>query len=199
MGNYAHFSKDTGLWQESTEALWGSHDICLSLTWFTVGEITQLELLALSHAEAGGSIEKPQGDMAFLLIVPGKTIEGEMAFGLWWCGHNHTKLGSLPWMRWGRNLPCSLMGQLLMTRASMDACQRKGVSDFQTASHQNEAWTTKAIREAVHAAIRDAMACCTNIMQGAEATLQQPSGRWRLPVQNAPTLCSKLTGMVWRA
>ena len=32
-----------------------------------------------------------------------------------------------------------IMGQLLMTRASMDAHQRKEVSDFQMALHQNEA------------------------------------------------------------
>ena len=64
--------------------LWGFHDICPSLTRFKVQEIMQLELLALSHAGAGGSMEKPHGNMAFLLIVPRKTIEGEMAFRLVW-------------------------------------------------------------------------------------------------------------------
>ena len=44
----------------------------------------QLELLALSHVEAWENIEKPQGDMAFLLIVPGKTIEGGDGI---WAGH----------------------------------------------------------------------------------------------------------------
>ena len=82
MGNYAHFPKDPVMWEESTQAQWGAHNICPSLTQFKVGEITQLELLALSHAGAWGSIEKPQGDMAFLLIATGKTIEEEMAFGL---------------------------------------------------------------------------------------------------------------------
>ena len=47
-----------------------------------MGEITWPELLALSHTGTWGSIEKPQGDMTFLLIAPRKTIEGEMAFGL---------------------------------------------------------------------------------------------------------------------
>ena len=82
MGNYVQFSQDPGQWEESTQALWGSHDIILSLTWFKVAEIMQLELLALSHAEAWGNIKKPQGDMAFLLIVPRKNIKGEMAFRL---------------------------------------------------------------------------------------------------------------------
>ena len=82
MGNYAHFSQYPGQWEESTQVLWGSHNICPSLTWFKVGEITQLELLALSHTQAWGSIEKPQGNMAFLPIVLGKTIKGEMAFRL---------------------------------------------------------------------------------------------------------------------
>ena len=61
---------------------WGSHDICLSLTQFKVGEIKWPELLALSHAGTWKSIKKPHGNMAFLLIAPGKNIEGEMAFGL---------------------------------------------------------------------------------------------------------------------
>ena len=82
MGDYAYFSQYHGWWEELTEALWGSHDICPSLMQFKVEEITQLELLALSHAWAWGSMEKPYGDVAFLLIAPGKTIEGEMAFGL---------------------------------------------------------------------------------------------------------------------
>ena len=66
-----------------------------------------------------------------------------------------------------------IMGQLLMTRASMDAFQRKEVSDFQTALHQNEARSTEAIREAealCAAAIREAKACCANIIQDANAT-----------------------------
>ena len=40
------------------------------------------------------------------------------------------------------------MGCLLITRSSLDAHQRKQVSDFETALHQNEAKTTEAIREA---------------------------------------------------
>ena len=45
-------------------------------------DVTWSELLALSHAGAWGDTEKPQHDMAYLLIALGKTIKGEMAFGL---------------------------------------------------------------------------------------------------------------------
>ena len=51
------------------------------------------------------------------------------------------------------------MGSLLMTRSSLDTHQRKQVSDFETALHQNEAEATEAIRKAkAHcgAAIREA-------------------------------------------
>ena len=82
MVDYAHFAKDPGQWEELTQMLWGSHNICPFLTWFKMQEIMQLELLALSHRRALGNIEKTQGDIAFLLIEPRKTIEGEMAFGL---------------------------------------------------------------------------------------------------------------------
>ena len=56
--------------------LWGSHHICPSLTLFKMGEITWPEVLALFHAGAWGSIEKPEGNIAFLLIAPRKTIKG---------------------------------------------------------------------------------------------------------------------------
>ena len=65
------------------------------------------------------------------------------------------------------------MGQLLTTRASMDAHQRKEVCDFQMALHQMRPKPTKIIREAeaVHAtAIREAKAHCANIIQDAETT-----------------------------
>ena len=54
------------------------------------------------------------------------------------------------------------MGQLLTTRVSIDAHCRKQVSDTETAFHQNEAQTTKAIK--------DAKAHCTTMIQNAEAT-----------------------------
>ena len=82
MGNYVHFSKAPSIWEESTQMLWGSHDICPSLSWFQVRDVTWSELLALSHAGEWGETENPQCDMAYLLIAPGKTIEGEMAFRL---------------------------------------------------------------------------------------------------------------------
>ena len=44
--------------------------------------VTQPELSALSHSGAWGDTEKFQGDLAFLLIAPEKTIQGEVAFSL---------------------------------------------------------------------------------------------------------------------
>ena len=55
---------------------------CPSLSWFQVRDMTQSELLALSHTGVWGDTEKPQRDMAYLLIAPDKTIEGEMVFRL---------------------------------------------------------------------------------------------------------------------
>ena len=40
------------------------------------------ELYALSHTGAWGDVEKLRCDMAFLLIVPDKTVKGERVFGL---------------------------------------------------------------------------------------------------------------------
>ena len=42
----------------------------------------------------------------------------------------------------------TVIGWLLTTRASMDDCQRRLVLDTETAFHQNEARTAKAIKEA---------------------------------------------------
>ena len=54
------------------------------------------------------------------------------------------------------------IGQLLMTRASMDACHRKQVSDTKASFCKNEAQKTEAIQEA--------KAQCTTMVQEAEAT-----------------------------
>ena len=82
MGEYTHFSKNPCLWEELTQMLWGSHDICPCLSQFQVRDMTRSELSALSHMGAWGDTQKPQCNMAYLLIAPGKTIKGEMAFGL---------------------------------------------------------------------------------------------------------------------
>ena len=82
MGDYAHFSRDPSLWEESTQILWGSHDICPFLSQFQVRDVTWSELLALCHVGVWGDAEKPQCDMVYLLIAPGMTVKGEMVFGL---------------------------------------------------------------------------------------------------------------------
>ena len=66
----------------------------------------------------------------------------------------------------------SAMGCLLMTRTSIGAHQRKQVSDFETAIHQNEAEATEAIRQAkvcCGSAIRVAEACCAADIREAES------------------------------
>ena len=82
-----------------------------------------------------------------------------------------------------------IMGQLLMNKASMDAHQRKEVSDFQMALCHNKAQTTKIIREAetVHAAaIREVKACCTSLIHNAEATCTST-------IRKAETTCMECT------
>ena len=80
----------------------GSHDLSPSLSQFQVREMTWLELLDLSHKGAWGDIEKPKHDMAFLLIVPDKTVKGERVFSLvavWLHPHqaHHSSLGEAVW------------------------------------------------------------------------------------------------------
>ena len=82
MRDFKHFSNDTSLWEWSTQVVWGAFNFCPSLSQFQVKDVTQSELLALSHVGAWGNSERPKCDMAFPLIVLGKTIKGEMAFGL---------------------------------------------------------------------------------------------------------------------
>ena len=60
----------------------GSHDLCPPLSQFQVREITLSELYAFSPASARGDAEKFKYYMAFLLIAPDKTVEGERVFGL---------------------------------------------------------------------------------------------------------------------
>ena len=52
------------------------------LSSFQVAQVTWQELSALSHTGAWGGQEKPNGDMAFILIAPGKVVGREMVFGL---------------------------------------------------------------------------------------------------------------------
>ena len=65
----------------------------------------------------------------------------------------------------------SAIGHVLMTRASIDAHQRKQVLDFETTIHQNEAQATEAIREVkarCGVAIREAETHCATTIREAE-------------------------------
>ena len=61
---------------------------------------------------------------------------------------------------------------LLMTRASLDVCKQKQVSDFEMALHQNKAKATKDIKESkAHCgvSIREVEAHCATLVREAEA------------------------------
>ena len=78
---YAFYIAELTLDNSHATFTWGCHDICPSLTCFHVALVTQPELSALSHSGAW-DVEKFWGDLAFLLIAPKKTIQGEVAFSL---------------------------------------------------------------------------------------------------------------------
>ena len=82
MCDYAYCAQDPNWWEESYQVLWGCHSICHPLTQFQVTQVTQSELSTLSHNEVWGGTKKFWRDLAFLLILPKRTIKGEMAFGL---------------------------------------------------------------------------------------------------------------------
>ena len=81
MGNFKHFCKDTSLWEWLTQAVWGALDFCPSLLQFQVRDVTQSELSASPMQGHGGILRDPNVTWV-LLIVLGRTFEGEMAFGL---------------------------------------------------------------------------------------------------------------------
>ena len=86
-----HISLETPAYGRSQPKCCGDLMISVpSLSQFQVRDVTQSELLALSHAGVWGDTEKPHQDMAYLLIALGKTVKGEMVFELavvWVCPH----------------------------------------------------------------------------------------------------------------
>ena len=82
MSDFSLLSTDMGLWDMSTKAIWGLLDFGLAIMWFQVHALMQTQLTALSQAGAWGNAEKPQQDMAFILIAPNLAIGCEWVFGL---------------------------------------------------------------------------------------------------------------------
>ena len=82
MNNYSHLAEDANRWEQTTEAMWGSHDICPLLSQFYVMAISQLCLSAMSWAKAWGDPKKPKLSIAYLLIVPAQLVEEERKFRL---------------------------------------------------------------------------------------------------------------------
>ena len=70
------------LWDPSTKATWGLPDFCPVVMQFQVHTIMQRQLTVLSQTGAWGDEEKPQQDMAFVLIAPSLAIGCKWVFSL---------------------------------------------------------------------------------------------------------------------
>ena len=82
MSEFSLLCDNINLWDPATEATLGSLDFCHGIRWFVVPTLTLTQLINLSQAGAWGDIEKPQHDIAFLMIVPSANIRDEQIFGL---------------------------------------------------------------------------------------------------------------------
>ena len=82
MNDYSHFAEDANRWEQTTEAMLGSHDICPLLSQFYEMAISQSCLLAISQAELWGDPKKPKLGTAYLPIALAQTAEEERIFRL---------------------------------------------------------------------------------------------------------------------
>ena len=69
MSDYTFFLKDPGCWGESYQSLCGHHDICLLLQQFHVAQVTQSELISLTHLKVWGDAKRFHSNVAFLLVA----------------------------------------------------------------------------------------------------------------------------------
>ena len=95
-------STDTSLWDPSTKATWGGLDFCPVVTQFQVCTIMQRQLTTPSQVGAWGDAEKPQQDMAFVLIAPSLVTRYDWVFGLtaMWVHPCHACLHTLAEVAW---------------------------------------------------------------------------------------------------
>ena len=82
MSDFLLLSTDIHLWEASTKAKWGLLNFCPAVMQSQVQAITPVQLVTLSQAGAWGEAEKPQWDMAFILIVPCTNTGCEWVFNL---------------------------------------------------------------------------------------------------------------------
>ena len=82
MNDYSHFAEDANRWEQTTEAMWGLHNICPLLSQFYVMVISQSCLSAISQAKALGDPKKPKLSMAYLLRVLAQVVEEDRIFWL---------------------------------------------------------------------------------------------------------------------
>ena len=95
--NYAYFAKDANRWDSMTEAIWGLHDICPSLTQFHISGITRVGLSTISQTGGWGNPKRLLQGMAYLLLVPWQEVKEKRRFGLvvGWVHPNQILLSSL--------------------------------------------------------------------------------------------------------
>ena len=82
MSDFALLSADASLWELVMKVRWRSHELCPVMTNFHVWMIMQAQLNTISESVALGDTEKPQWDMAFLLIMPRIAAGYKRVFGL---------------------------------------------------------------------------------------------------------------------
>ena len=102
--NYAYFAQDANRWDNVTEAFWGSHDICPSLTQFHISRITRADLSAISKAGRWGNPRS--NDKVWPLFCWCHHRRQKKQKGLAWWGYGSTSTNSFFPLsrRWQRNL-----------------------------------------------------------------------------------------------
>ena len=82
MRNFTLLSTDISLWEVSTRAKCGLLDFCPAEMHFQVQVIMLAQLNTLSQVGTWGDMEKPQWDMAFMLVAPSINAGCERVFGI---------------------------------------------------------------------------------------------------------------------
>ena len=82
MSKFSLLWTDATQWDPTTRPTLGSLEFCPMITQLQVHTIMQTQLTALSQAGAWGEVEKPQWDMAFLMIVPSNKAGSDQVFCL---------------------------------------------------------------------------------------------------------------------
>ena len=82
MSEFMLLSTDVSIWEASTKAKWGLLDFCPAAMHFQMWAIMPVQLNALSQVGAWWDVEKPQCDMAFMLIASNSDARCKRVFGV---------------------------------------------------------------------------------------------------------------------